>query len=332
MATDILYDDPATALRRFVPYDTAIATMHDQYMGLTCNGIADVKGFQAVHQARMVVKGKRVEVEKVRKELKADALEYGRKVDAEAKRITALLEPIETHLLQQEEAVEAERERIRETARLKAEAEARAIEEERLAKEQAEREAEEELRRVQREAEEAAIRAEREKIEADRRALEAERAAAEAERRAAQEKIDAERKALEAEQRRHAEEESLRKREIELEQARKEAAEQAKRDMEERIARQAAEEQARKEAEESARIEAAFEEAEARRKAEALRPDREKLLAVAAAVSSIEVPVLSSMAGSASKRVHTVLFNATQKIAAIAAQLDSDTGEETNGD
>ena len=59
------------------------------------------------------MKGKRVEVEKKRKELKADALEWGRKVDTEAKRIFGLLEPIETHLQTEENRVAQEKERIR---------------------------------------------------------------------------------------------------------------------------------------------------------------------------------------------------------------------------
>ncbi len=143
--------------------------------------------------------------------------------------------------------------------------------------------------------------------------------------------IDAERRALEAEQRRQVEADTQRQRAIELEQARFEAAEQAKRDTEARLAREAAEEQARKEAEEEARLQAEFDAAEAKRRVEALRPDREKLLAVADAVKAIEVPDLSDMAGTAPRRVRTVLYNAAQKIAAIAAQLDSDTGDESNG-
>ena len=61
----------------------------------------------------MVVKNHRVAVEKKRKDLKADALEWGRKVDAEAKRITVLLEPIEVHLQTEEDKVTKEKERIR---------------------------------------------------------------------------------------------------------------------------------------------------------------------------------------------------------------------------
>ena len=82
--------------------DAAIAEMSTLYMGLAITDLEDKEQFDAVHSARMVVKGKRVEVEKKRKELKADAIAWGKKVDTEAKRIFGKLEPIETHLINEE--------------------------------------------------------------------------------------------------------------------------------------------------------------------------------------------------------------------------------------
>lgn len=96
-----------------------IAAMAAQYMPLTINGVADKAGFTAVHEARLTVKKTRVAVEKRRKDLKADALEYGRLVDDAAKKLTALLEPIEEHLEKQEDAIVAERERIKREEREK---------------------------------------------------------------------------------------------------------------------------------------------------------------------------------------------------------------------
>jgi len=94
--------------------DAAIAKMENLYMGLTVSGPDDETGFKAVHKARKVVKFHRVNVEKRRKELKADALAWGRKVDGEANRIKDLLEPIETHLTAQEKIVTDEKKRIEE--------------------------------------------------------------------------------------------------------------------------------------------------------------------------------------------------------------------------
>ena len=75
--------------------DAAIAEMSDLYMGLVITNLEDKEQFDAVRSARLVVKGKRIEVDKKRKELKADALAWGKKVQTEANRIFALIEPIE---------------------------------------------------------------------------------------------------------------------------------------------------------------------------------------------------------------------------------------------
>ena len=99
-----------------VKYDitnAAIKQMENEYMVLTVQGLDDEAGFKMVHEARMVVKNHRVAVEKKRVNLKAGALEYGRKVDSEAKRIIGLLEPIEAHLQTEEDKVTKEKERIR---------------------------------------------------------------------------------------------------------------------------------------------------------------------------------------------------------------------------
>ena len=102
-----------TALAEYRITDTAIAKIKTDYMGLTVKNPQDVEGYEQVHQARMDVKNRRVEVEKTRKKLKQDALDYGRAVDAEAKRITGLLEPVENYLQEQEDIVAKEKERIK---------------------------------------------------------------------------------------------------------------------------------------------------------------------------------------------------------------------------
>lgn len=98
-----------------VKYDiteAAIAEMESQFMGLSITDIENKEQFQIVHDARMVVKIHRVAVEKKRKELKADALAWGKKVDSEAKRIFGMLEPIESHLMAEENKVLEEQKRI----------------------------------------------------------------------------------------------------------------------------------------------------------------------------------------------------------------------------
>lgn len=93
--------------------DQALAELNKQYAGLTIMGTGDKDGYKAVQQGLSHVKKIRTSVEARRKELKAPALEFGRAIDAEAKRITEALTPIEEHLRTQkatiDEAIEAER-------------------------------------------------------------------------------------------------------------------------------------------------------------------------------------------------------------------------------
>src|SRR5688572_7837235 len=90
----------------FRKQDAIVADLREKYMGLTVNGINDAKGLRAVHDARIIVRDARIAVEKTRKKLNEESLERTRKINAEAKRVTAMLEPIESHLQEQENEVE----------------------------------------------------------------------------------------------------------------------------------------------------------------------------------------------------------------------------------
>ena len=293
-----------TQIAKFNLPDAAIAQMTGQFLPLKIADANDVAGYKAVHEARMLVKSKRVEVEKVRKELKADALEYGRKVDAEAKRITAMLQPIEDHLTAEEEAYLAEKERIKNAARLLAEQEARAKAE----AEAVRLKAEQDRIKAEQEAEARRLQAEREKLAAERAAIDVEH------RRLLQ--MEAERmRAIATEQKRLADIEAERVRAEQMERAKAEAAEKARKETEERIAREAAEAKAKTEREEAARV-----------RAEALRPDREKLLEVATAIRSIEVPVVSSDAHDVAVRIRTVLLDAALRVQQLTAEIGQTQG------
>ena len=311
--------------------DAAIQKMQAEFMPLRIKGVDDKAGLASVHDARMTVKGKRVEVEKTRKELKADAIVWGKKVDAEAKRITAMLQPIEEHLRQEEDKVKAEKARIRAEAERKEEERlqfrvnllqqlgrqitvvnirAMSDEEFQIAYDQAKAEHEAEQARLAREEEDR-----REREEAERQ----EREAREEEDRKAREAEEARLAEQRAEQERVAEEQA--RKETALHEEREAAvAEQAEREAaikaeEDRIAaeRQAIEndkriEAAKKEAAEQARLEEkakaereAAEKAEADRKAEeeaarqeALKPDKEKLWTYVLALSNLPAPKLKT--------------------------------------
>jgi hypothetical protein len=158
------------------------------------------KGYEEVKHALARVRSSRTAIEARRKELKADSLEYGRRIDAAAKHFTALVLEIEEPLLAEKEKIDGPRrlakaaaERL-EAERLEAERAAQAAEvaaeAQRLA---AEREAFEAEKRALERAEferKAKIAAEEEakaRVEAERVAAE-EAAVAEAERKAALEK------------------------------------------------------------------------------------------------------------------------------------------------
>jgi hypothetical protein len=118
-----------TALQTFSVSDSAIERLKEDYMPLKILDHTDKKGYEMVRAARIAVKGYRVDVDKRRKELTADALKIQRGINAEAKRITELLEPIEKHLSNQETQYEQQNEFIKR--------EAERIEAERIAEEEA---------------------------------------------------------------------------------------------------------------------------------------------------------------------------------------------------
>ena len=350
---------PRPELAEWRKQDAAIAKMAEEYLPLKVNGLNDKKGLAIVHEARMIVKNTRIAVEKNRVELKADALEYGRAVDKEAKRLTLLLAPIEEHLDAEESAIAEERERIKRAAeeeRLKTDearkakikqrfdalqacgyqgdmmavpemedaAFAKLLADAQVAKAEAERLAEEQ--RQQREAEAERLR----KLEADAAAERARQEAAAAELRKAEEthlaaeraELDRQRKEqeaeaarLRAEQARIEQELQAHARAAELERARVEAAERARVETEQRLAREAAE----REAAEKARIAREKADAEAkeaaRLKAEAEKPQRDKLHGVALAVLKLSEAVPT---GPGAGLVVEVLAEAAERIQEIA--------------
>ena len=305
MAGNAIFQPQAVA---YAITDATIAEWADRYMALRVDGVDDSEGLKTVHEARMAVKRTRVGIEHRRKELKAEALEYGRVVDTEARRLTAMISPVEEHLQAEESRVTEERARLKaeKIERERAEVQARvdelaehgatvafhavaamssdeyyaavhAAEKAQQDKCEAEAAAEAERAKLQAEAD-ARHHAEQEQLDRERAQAEAERAKLQDERA----KLDRVRTEQEAEAKRLADEKAAAERKIELDRARVEAAAQAKREAEDR---------ARQEIEDAkAREEAA---AAAKARVEALRPDQEKLDAFADAVVALVVPELN---------------------------------------
>ena len=315
-------------LQKFNVTDAAIQELSTRYMPLVVDGIADKKGFDAVHEARMDIVKRRTAVEKTRKELKADSLEYGRRVDAEAKRITGMLVPIEEHLQSQEDIINNEK------ARIKAEAEAKeaARIQKRvdlicsygpnfngteyivyglmipvaIVKTATDEDFDSFIDKVQyakilEEDRIAAIEAARQeeenrlaKIAAEQEAERLRLEAIQKEQEAAAEKIQADKDAIEKEKQRLIDEEALRLKKIEDD---KKAAEAEKKRLEEldRVAEEAAEKARIEEQEKIAqrikeRAEAELREKEELERQEALKPDKEKMLTLAYALETMIMP------------------------------------------
>lgn len=266
-------------MNELVKYSTtkaAVAELSAKFMPLKVRGLDDKDGLAACHSARMIVKNVRVSIEKERKALKKGVLEVGRQIDDVADELTRPLVEVETHLENEESIVVKEKERkaAEEAAAKKAKLDQRltALLNVRFMGHPAEVEkmttgqfedflAEAAKLHNQRLADEVAAEVAR-KAESDRLAAErAELDRQKAEQAAAQKLLDDERRRLE------------------LERAKADAAEKAKQEAEARHAKQLADAEASRVAAEAARL-----------RAEALRPDKEKLLAVADAVQAIVVP------------------------------------------
>jgi len=103
-----------TELKKFDPIVPKIEEIAAQYMPLKIASPDDTEGYEAVREAIKFMVRKRNEVEAKRKELKADSLALGKALDNRAKEITAMLEPIETHLVAEKSKIDSEIKRIEE--------------------------------------------------------------------------------------------------------------------------------------------------------------------------------------------------------------------------
>ena len=249
-----------TALKKYTITEADIAKMSDECLGLKVASVIDKEGYKIVKQARTSVRKARIVVETIRTGLKKESLEFGRGVDARAKELTALITPIEEHLLEQEQIVTDEELRI-------------ANENARLAQEVIDKA--EAIKKEEEETERAKIKADQEAEDARLEIVRKGQEVKEKELKEAQDKIDAENRKIEAD-----------KAEREYEKQRQEDAEKAQ-------------ERAKIEVEEKAKAEAEKERLKKEQddKDEALRvalmPDYDKLKALADAIEAIEMPALS---------------------------------------
>jgi len=210
-------EDDHFAIIEYDVTDAALAELKAKYANMPMVTKADYKALMAGISETL---GLRTGVEKHRKMLKADSLAWGRRVDAEAKRITAALVKIEQPMKDLKAAEDA---RVAEEAAEKARQAQKRIDDLKA-----------------REEEDARLAKEREAIEAEKREMAEKQKAAAA-------KLEEERRAIAAEQEKIRKDQEEQQRAIDEEKARLQAIEDAKKAEEAEAQRIADQEQAEKE-------------------------------------------------------------------------------------
>lgn len=273
-------NDPMPVVK-YSPTDAAIAELKQQLEPMLADpkaAVATRQGYEQAKTALAITRGWRSKLEDARVKAKASALEYGRKVDSEAKAVLAKILAIETPIKTAKDEFDAAKEKA-----IQDEIDRKKREEEAALK--AKQDAEEAERRRVHEAEQAALKAEREAIEAERRKMAEEKAAEDAKRKAESDRIAAEQKAeadrLAAEQKK-IDDEKARLAKIEADRIAKEKAEQEAKD------RAEFERKTREEAEAKAKAKAEADAKAAVEKAERDRIEKERLAAEQAENERIE--------------------------------------------
>lgn len=339
-ATETKEAENGQPLVKYKPTDAEIAEMGEEIKStLAVLEPGTPERYDALKAEISKVRTYRTDIERCRVAWKADSLAWGRRVDAEAKRLTGLILAIEDPMKREKEDIDSAKERA---ARAIVEAEAaRVAEMERQLKEQ-----QQAREKAAREEEAARLDGIRQQLAADRAALEAERKEQEAARKVIQDKLNAERKAeddrrreeirlINAENARIAAEQSkereylIEKQRVIAEAERKIA--HAKEAEEMRLYKLHLEEEAKIEAarDAQAKAELAAVEAENRKKAEeaeakrieAAKPTVKKINEFGAVLRKLPIPVMKD--GKAGEYCASFLSSLTKEINAWATQCEA---------
>lgn len=177
---------------KFSSVTGGIAELKTQYSGIKITSADDKENYELARLALSDLRSKRVAVESLRESLKRPFLEVGKAIDAEAKRITSELVEIENPVKAEKQRIDDEKKAAKE-AEEKAHAEALQIEREKLqaaAREKAEAE------RAQAEAEKLAAEQKAAELELENQKLREAAAKAQAEQKAEADRVAAEQKAI----------------------------------------------------------------------------------------------------------------------------------------
>lgn len=116
MTTVILPEPRENGIVKFDLTEQAISELQQQYMQLKIVDVHDRQGEKAVHDARMVIKRKRILIEARIKELNQKAQDEIKKNKNDGNFLIDLLAPIEKHLEGEEKRIEQQREALKKEA------------------------------------------------------------------------------------------------------------------------------------------------------------------------------------------------------------------------
>jgi len=260
-------------LDQFSNYFEIAATWENKAKTLIVTDVSQKTEMKMAREGRLFLKAKRVDIEKARKELKEQSLREGQTIDAIAKILKNLIEPIEQHLEKQEKFAEIKEKEMKEERKITREATLTALNFDYTYTDL--------LNMPDIQFDELVLKIENEisaKIEADRLA---EEQRIEAEQKAESERIEKERLQKE-------ENEKIR---LENERLQKEAKERENQLAKEREERERIERDIAAKKQEDARIAKANELA---KKKAAAAPDKDKLTALVKLIEDIEMPIMAT--------------------------------------
>jgi hypothetical protein len=104
-------------LEKFSSYFQIASEWEKKAKMLTVTEISQVAEMKMAREGRLFLKGKRIDIEKARKELKEQSLREGRTIDNIANILKNLIEPIESYLEKQEKFAEIKEAEFRESRR-----------------------------------------------------------------------------------------------------------------------------------------------------------------------------------------------------------------------
>lgn len=100
-------------IEKFNPTKAELLTLAEKAKGLTIKGVEDKEGYQLVHKQRIELKNARVDITKIGKTLRAEAVSFQKAVIAKEKELVGIIEPIEADLQIKQDAIDEEKEKIK---------------------------------------------------------------------------------------------------------------------------------------------------------------------------------------------------------------------------